>query len=124
MSGNGIASDAHRHREDPMLAMAVPVKDGKTDTWKAWCTEMTGARAADVADMNQRYGLTTHAAFDQPTPDGHHLAVVVLDGAGADTFLEKVAASENEFDSWFRSMLEEVHPMDFSNIPPTPQRVL
>jgi hypothetical protein len=48
----------------------------------------------------------------------------VLARPGADTFLEKIATSENQVDAWFRSMLEEVHQMDFSHIPPMPDREL
>jgi hypothetical protein len=107
-----------------MQAMAVPIKDGKVETWKAWCAELKGARKAEFDAMNERLGLTTHAAWHQPTPDGHHFAVVVADGPGAETFLGVLGTSEDGFDSWFRSMIEDVHPMDFSNPPPLPTREL
>lgn len=107
-----------------MQAFAVPIKPDKVETWKAWCGEMTGPRKDDFEDLNRRYGLTTHAAFHEPLPDGNHLAVIVLDGPGADSFMEKLATSENETDAWFRSSIEDVHPMDFSNIPPAPTRML
>lgn len=68
--------------------------------------------------MNERLGLTTHASWHQSNPDGSDLAVVVVDGPGASTFLGKMAASDNEFDVWFRSSIEDIHPMDFSAAPP------
>ena len=37
---------------------------------------------------------------------------------GHETFLGKMATSENEFDQWFRTSIEDVHPMDFSAPPP------
>ena len=49
--------------------------------------------------MNQRLGLTTHASWHQANPDGTDLAVVVIDGPGAETFLGKMATSDNEFDT-------------------------
>jgi hypothetical protein len=101
-----------------MEAMAVPIKPGKLETWKAWCGELTGTRKAEFDDMNQRLGLTTHAAWHQANPDGSDLAVVVVDGPGAETFLGKVATSDHEFDKWFRTGIEDVHPMDFSAPPP------
>jgi hypothetical protein len=101
-----------------MDAMAVPIKPGKLDTWKAWCAELTGSRKAEFDDMNQRLGLTTHAAWHQANPDGSDLAVVVVDGPGAAGFLGKLAQSDNEFDTWFRTSIEDIHPMDFSAAPP------
>jgi hypothetical protein len=36
-----------------------------------------------------------------------------------------MACSDHEFDTWFRSSIEEIHPMDFSAPPPpTPERFL
>jgi hypothetical protein len=105
--------------------MAVPILPDKGDVWTAWTKELTGPRKAEFDDMNERYGLTTHAAWLQVNPDGGKLAVVVIDGPGASSFLPTLAGSDNEFDAWFRSSLEQIHPMDFSAPPPpTPQRFL
>ena len=111
-----------------MEAMAIPIKPDKVETWKSWCGELTGPRKAAFDDMNQRLGLTTHGAWHQANPDGSNLAVVVIDGPGAETFLgkmahrrrtsSKMATSENEFDQWFRTSIEDIHPMDFSAPPP------
>ena len=101
-----------------MEAFAVPIKPGKGDVWKSWIGEITGPRKAELDEMNGRYGLTTHAAWLQENPDGSQLAVVVLDGSGAAEFLGKLAGSDHEFDTWFRSKVEDIHPMDFSGPPP------
>lgn len=68
--------------------------------------------------MNQRHGLTTHAAWLHANPDGSHIVVVALDGSGAPAFLGNMAQSDHEFDKWFASGIENVHPMDFSAPPP------
>jgi hypothetical protein len=68
-------------------AFAVPIKPGKEETWKSWVAETNGARKAEFDEMNERMGLTTHAAWLQQNPDGSQLAVVVLDGPGASEFL-------------------------------------
>ena len=108
-----------------MEAMAVPLKPGKADAWKAWTDELKGPRKADFEDMNARNGVTTHAAWLQEAPDGTQLVVVVLDGPGAATFMQNLATSDHEFDVWFRSGVEDVHPMDFSGLlPPAPERRL
>lgn len=105
-----------------MEAFAVPILPGKAEEWKAWTAELTGARKADLDALNERHGVTTHAAWLQENPDGSLLAVVVVDGPGAPTFLQNLATSDDEFDTWFRSKVEEMHPMDFSGPPPPPNQ--
>ena len=102
-----------------MEAMAIPIKPGKLDSWKSWCAD---------ADRTPQGGVRRHepaARADHPRvvapgepADGSDLAVVVIDGPGAETFLGKMATSENAFDQWFRTSIEDVHPMDFSAPPP------
>jgi hypothetical protein len=106
-------------------AFAIPINPGKEEAWKSWVAEMTGPRKADRDDFNQRMGLTTHAAWLQPNPDGSSLVILVIDGPGAAEYMGKLATSEHEFDAWVRSKIEEVHPMNFSAPPPpAPQRYL
>jgi len=104
--------------EQQVEAFAVPIKSGKEETWKSWAAETNGARKAEFDEMNERMGLTTHAAWLQQNPDGSQLAVVVVDGPGASEFLGKLATSDHEFDTWFRTNVEDIHPMDFSAPPP------
>jgi hypothetical protein len=108
-----------------MGAFAVPIIPDKVEAWKAWVAEATGPRKAEFEDMNARYGLTDHRAWLQPTPDGHNMAVVLVDGPGADEFMPTLATSDNEFDAWFRAGISEVHGIDFSGpLPPATQRFL
>lgn len=105
--------------------MAIPIKPGKSEDWQSWTGQLTGARKAEFEEMNQRYELTTHGAWLQDNPDGSKLAIVVIDGPGASEFFGKMAGSDHEFDTWFRSNIEEIHPMDFSAPPPpAPARFL
>ncbi len=108
-----------------MGAMAVPIVPGKLEAWEAWIAELNGPRKAGFDEMNERYGITGHRVWLQQTPDGQQLAIVVLDGPGADELMGKLASSEIGFDAWFRGRIEDVHAMDFSAPPPPPaeQRV-
>ena len=106
-----------------MDAFAVPIQQGKADEWRAWAGELTGARKEDFEALNERHGLTKHSAWLQENLDGSKLVIVVIDGPGAPTFLQSLADSDHEVDAWFKSKVEEIHPMDFSGPipPPNPQ---
>ena len=53
-----------------MKVMAVSLKPGKADAWKAWTDQLKGTRKADFEEMNARNGLTTLAAWLREAPDG------------------------------------------------------
>jgi hypothetical protein len=107
-----------------MEAMAIPIKPDKVRTWESWMDQLSSSRKTEFADFNERYALTTHNAWLQSNPDGSSLAIVVVDGPGATSFMGKMMASDDGFDSWFRSNAVDVHPMDPSSPPPAPERRL
>jgi uncharacterized protein YbjT (DUF2867 family) len=95
-----------------MPALAAPLAADKLDAWEAWTVELTGPRKAAFEDMNSRLGLEEHRAYLQPLPDGNFLAIVVVEGPGADGFLESVGASDHEFDQWFAGSVADLHGME------------
>jgi hypothetical protein len=107
-----------------MRAFAAPIIPGQKEHWESWIGELTGTRKAELEDMNERHGLTAHHAWLQETPDGQHMAVVVYDGPGAETFLREVGASEHGFDVWFRDNVAQIHGMDMKAPPPLPEQFL
>jgi len=102
------------------VAFAAPVLPGKSDAWRAWIAELSGPRAAELADFNARHGLTRHAAWLQQTPMGD-LVVVIHEGPGAEGLIPSLATADNEFDVWFRDNAQDFHGIDFSNPPPPPE---
>lgn len=96
-----------------MGVMIAPIIKGKEDSWKEWGKELTGARAAEMKDLNKRYGLKRHSAWFTNMPEGP-AAVVLQEGPGEDTFMQKLAQSTNEFDVWFRGKVQEFHNMNLS----------
>ena len=81
-----------------MEAFAVPIKPGKEEAWKSWAAEISGARKAEFDDMNERMGLTTHAAWLQQNADGSQLAVVVSRRARR----ARVPRQARRVESWIR----------------------
>ena len=108
-----------------MGAFAAPLPAGSLEAWRTWIDELKGSRKTEFDDMNARHNVTDHRAYLQPMPDGNYLAVVVIDGPGADSFMDGAAASDNEFDTWFLGKAAEMHGFDLSAGPhPAPERVL
>jgi len=96
-----------------MNAIAVPLLEAKVEAWKAWVLECLGPRREEFDDFNERMGLTLHRAWLMPSRQGP-LVAVVFDGPGAESFLPKMAVSQEPFDRWFRERVSEFHGIDFS----------
>jgi hypothetical protein len=104
-----------------MKAMVVPLKRNKVEAWKAWIRECQGPRKEEFDSFNERMGLTLHRAWLTQGPRGP-LVMVVLDGPGADNFMQRMATSHEPFDVWFRERVSEIHGVDFSQagvVPPS-----
>ena len=102
-----------------MHAIRAPILDGKVDAWKEWCSELSGPRSAALKDSNRRLGLTRHAAWLAESPSGA-MVIVITDGPGSDDHMPKLAASDHEFDVWFKEKIKEIHGMDVTQPPPGP----
>jgi len=102
-----------------MGVVLAPIVEGKLETWKAWCAELTGSRKDALADFNKRYGLTRHAAW-LTEANGGPAVIALHEGPGSDDLMHKLAVSQNEFDVWFRERMLETHGMDITQPPPGP----
>jgi hypothetical protein len=96
-----------------MVAMAVPLLPNKVEAWKSWVRECSTTRSKEFGSFNERMELTLHRAWLSQGPLGP-LVIVVSDGPGARTMLQKLASSEEPFDRWFRAKITELHGIDFS----------
>ena len=108
-----------------MGLVVAPIVEGKLEAWKSWTSEFKGSRKSEFDDFNQRYGLTRHDIWLVESPNGP-LAVVLHEGPGAETFMQKVVQSDNSIDKSFVASVAEFHGMDLS-VPPTgplPKQVL
>ena len=105
-----------------MGLVVAPIVEGKLDAWKSWIAELKGSRKQDFDDLNKRYGLTRHDVWLVDVPNGA-MAVVLHEGPGADSFMQKVGHSNNSFDLEMKRFLEEFHGMRLDQPPPGPMPV-
>lgn len=99
-----------------MTAMSIPLLRDKADAWRYWMQEeCLGSRRQEFDEFNARLGLTRHRAWLAENPTGP-VVIVVLEGPGAGTFLQKLATATEPFDVWFRQQVESMHGFDFSEL--------
>ena len=75
-----------------MLAMAFPIPAGKTEQWKKFISELTGARKAEFAASRRSLGVRERT-FLQHTPQGD-LVLVTLEGDQTQLKLTKFSAQD------------------------------
>ena len=103
-----------------MPLVIAPIMEGQVEAWKAWAASLQDGELSDAfKDLNQRYELTRHDAWLVTTPNGMMVAVL-QEGPGADTFIQKLAASNNPVDEEFKRRIEEYNGFDVSVPPPGP----
>ena len=99
-----------------MSVILAPIVEGKLQAWKDFAR---GLKGPEFEDFNSRYGLTRHRAWLAETPAGP-MAIVLFEGPGADDHMQRLAASDNEFDRWHKDRINDVHGMDITQPPPGP----
>ena len=98
-----------------MYAITVPLIPNKVGAWKAWIRECEGSRQEEFEKFNERMELTLHRAWLTQEKENPRV-IVVFDGPGAQSFLQKLARSKEPFDKWFRERITEYHGTDFSRV--------
>lgn len=99
-------------------AFAVPILEGKLDTWKSFIGDAGEARAEEWDAARAAAGLTREVVWHQATPAGD-FAVVYQEGPDLAKVFPAFAASETQIDVDFMAMLQDVHGLDPSSPPPT-----
>lgn len=87
-----------------------PILPGKTESWKAFVTELDGPRRADNDRSRSRVGMTREVASLMQTPQGDFACLYHEADDLARAFAE-LAVSDDPHDVWFREKLAELHGM-------------
>jgi hypothetical protein len=101
------------------VAFAFPILPGKTDMFRRVAEELLAARRTEYELSRARLGIAKERAWLQHTPQGD-VAIVYLEVADPALALQKMAASDDPFDQWFRQYVLDVHGMDLTQLPSAP----
>jgi hypothetical protein len=98
---------------------ALPILPGKTEAARAFLRELESERKGQYATSEQRLGLRKEVWAVQQAPQGA-LFVVYFAGDDIARAFQQFAASQDEFDQWFKRQVRETTGADLNAPPPGP----
>ena len=101
-----------------MFAMAFPILPGKTEAWKRFAEELQGARKSQFVESRKRLGVRERTVLE-PTPMGDFV-VVTLEGDDPAAAFAKFGQGTDEFTTWFKQHVLDVHGVDLAAPPAGP----
>lgn len=96
---------------------ALPILPGKTEAARAFLQEVKGSRLQELAACGQSMGIDREVWAIQQTPQGDMYIAYITGDNIAEAFTQ-FAASQTEFDRWFKQQLQETTGADM-NTPPS-----
>ena len=98
---------------------ALPILPGKSEAARAFLRELGESRIQELAACGRRVGLVKETWAIQQTPQGD-LFVAYLAGENVAQAFTQFAASQDEFDRWFKQQVQETTGADLNTPPPGP----
>ncbi len=99
------------------ICVVFPLLPGKTEDARAFQRELDTDRKADYDRSERRIGITKEVWYLAALPSGDHL-IAYMESADFGRALGLFAASQEEFDLWFKRRLADVTGLDMNNLPP------
>jgi hypothetical protein len=97
------------------FAFSIPVVPGKEELDRRTLDEMLGERRTDYEAALKRAGITRQSIWHQATPGGT-VAVVYVEGEDPQGGVARFGSSDDEFNTWFREQMKEVHGVDIAQV--------
>ena len=98
---------------------ALPILPGKTAAARAFLQELEGPRKSELAACGQSVGISKEMWAIQQTPQGD-MYIAYMAGEDIAEAFRQVAASQTEFDVWFKQQVQETTGADLNTPPPGP----
>lgn len=98
---------------------ALPILPGKTAAARAFLQEVGGPRIHELAACGQTAGIAKELWAIQQTPRGD-LLVAYIAGDDLVRAFKEFAASQTDFDRWFKQRVQETTGADLNTPPPGP----
>jgi hypothetical protein len=97
----------------------LPILPGKTGAARAFLQEVESSRIHELAACGESVGIDREVWAIQQTPQGD-MYVAYITGEDIAHAFREFAASQSEFDRWFKQQLQETTGADLNTPPPGP----
>jgi hypothetical protein len=95
----------------------TPILPGKTEAARKFYEEMEGTRRDELVLAEQRLGISKEIVFLAELSSGPALVLYMESEIGLDNSVSTSAASEHEFDLWYKANLEEITGVNLNSPP-------
>jgi hypothetical protein len=100
------------------LLLAWEVSADREEPWRRLVQELSYARREDeYVQSRRRLGISAESVWLVPKPSGGGVAVVCLEAADPERVLDELAASEEQFDSWYSGAMRKLFGFDLARLP-------
>lgn len=103
------------------IVLTFPILDGKVESWRRFCQELSGSRRKVYEASRQRLGITRERLALVETAFGS-TAVTTLEAPDVAQALGEIIASGLPFDVWYRERLQELHGVNLAGYEQFSQR--
>jgi hypothetical protein len=99
------------------LAFAFPLREGKTEEWRAWVREILGPRRSEYEAFSRQLGLKTQQVYLQHTPHGDQ-AIIYLEGDDLESTFQHLRTAQDPFTVWLRQWVKDLFGVDLTQTDP------
>ena len=97
------------------LLLAWEVSADREEPWRRLVQELSYARREDeYVQSRRRLGVSAESVWLVPKPSGGGVAVVCLEALDPERVLSELAASEEQFDSWYSGAMRKLFGFDLA----------
>ena len=92
-----------------LVVRAFRLREGREEELEEFSRQLSGPRAQQARDFYRRYGVARESWHVQRTPVGTWIICVTeIPDRPVEEAAEEYAASETEFDDWFKNQVERL----------------
>ena len=101
------------------LLLAWDVSAVQEEPWRRLLQELSYARCEEeYMESRRRLGVSAESVWLVAKPSGGGVAVVCLEALDPERVLGELAASEEQFDSWYSSAMRKLFGFDLARLAP------
>ena len=101
------------------LVLALPIVRGKEEEWRRFAQELKETYPREYEDLRRRLGIRAERVWLMQAACGE-VALAYAEFEAPQEVIQRLAASDEPFDAWFKEKLLELHGYDLDGPHPKP----